>query len=149
MLGTIALLFLGCGVCESANLQLQLYDNAVEDKLVCGDGSPGGYYFKWAPDDATQDEKNLWIIFQQGKAYGVLSMGRDSYRRLDHGGPPWLDVNMTYLLNVLLYLKMLLHKVDLNFKITGTSRTNISFPLVPIQEIRSTYDVTNYPAHRN
>lgn len=47
-------------------LDLVFHEEAAEKELVCNDGTPGGYYIRRSPEDATEDEKSTWIFHQQG-----------------------------------------------------------------------------------
>jgi len=46
-------------ICQPAALNLILFENATENKAVCNDGTPSGFYFK-------EGNPNKWIIHFQG-----------------------------------------------------------------------------------
>ena len=47
----------------SVRLDLVFHTAAQENSLVCNDGSPGGYYFRPAAEEAAQDK---WIFYLEG-----------------------------------------------------------------------------------
>ncbi len=51
---------------NSTTLKLVQHSDFEDRKLVCNDGSPGGYYIRLAPGAATDEEKNTWVFFQEG-----------------------------------------------------------------------------------
>lgn len=54
-------------VIAAAKLNLVLYDNVSPgSKLLCNDGSPGGYYWREALEDASPLDRNLWVFHQEG-----------------------------------------------------------------------------------
>jgi hypothetical protein len=49
---------------NATDLTLNLYDPS--DNLLCNDGTPGGFYFRPAPEDASEAERSLWVFHLQG-----------------------------------------------------------------------------------
>ena len=45
---------------SSVSLSLVLYDSVADDKLVCNDGTPGGYYIREV------DTSDQWIFYLEG-----------------------------------------------------------------------------------
>merc|ERR1719369_217538 len=62
LLGFIARLTLSSNI----SLELHLYEDAEENKLVCNDGSPAGYYLRPAPEDAEDSARDRWIFYLEG-----------------------------------------------------------------------------------
>ena len=52
--------------CDSVTLDLHFYPSAQENSLVCNDGTPGGYYFRPASQDAEEESRDKWIFHLQG-----------------------------------------------------------------------------------
>ena len=53
-------------VSSNVSLDLHLYQDAEEQQLLCNDGSPAGYYFRPAPEDAEDAAKDRWIFYLEG-----------------------------------------------------------------------------------
>ena len=51
---------------SNISLELHLYEDAEENKLLCNDGSPAGYYLRPAPEDAEDIARNRWIFYLEG-----------------------------------------------------------------------------------
>ena len=49
---------------SSTTLNLVKFDDSVD--IFCNDGTSGGYYFRPAPEDASEAERATWIFHQQG-----------------------------------------------------------------------------------
>ena len=61
LISIFSLLYLVSGT----DLNLTLHWDATERNLTCNDGSPGGYYFLAAPENASVEEKNTWIVVME------------------------------------------------------------------------------------